>query len=210
MTVVSIHVGMPRRLLRESGEFLTGGAKAEVSEAMLRFGGFEGDLVADRIHHGGPDRAACAYPAGHYAWWKSEYGYELGFGAFCENLTVEGLLEEGIFVGDILRIGDALTQVSLPRDPCKTIDRITAIPSLHRIARESGNCGFHLRTLEEGRVRVGDGIELAERNAEGISVAAVLDLYHGRSRDGELYTRLRGMREFADEGKRHLAERLGR
>jgi MOSC domain-containing protein YiiM len=209
MKVVSVHIGMPRAVVREAGELFTGGAKAEHSPAMLRFGGFEGDLVADRVHHGGADRAACVYPAGHYAWWKAEYGHDLGPGDFCENLTVEGLLEEDINIGDIIRVGEALAQVALPRDPCKTIDRLVGIPSLHRVARERGKCGFHMRTLEEGAVRVGDGFELVERNAEGISVAAVLDLYHGRSKDRELLLRLRAMGEFADEGKRELAERLG-
>lgn len=209
MKVLSIRIGVPRALALESGELLTGGAKAEVPEAILRFYGFEGDAVADRVHHGGADRAACVYPAAHYAWWKSDQGRDLSYGGFCENLTVEGLSEEEVRIGDILRIGEALAQISLPRDPCKTIALLTGIPDLHRIARERGKCGFHMRTLEEGRIRVGDGFELAERNAEGISVAAVLDLYHGRSRDGELLRRLQGMAEFADEGKRYLAKRLG-
>jgi MOSC domain-containing protein YiiM len=209
MKVVSIHVGMPRAVVRDSGELFTGGAKAELPLATLRLGGFEGDRVADLRHHGGADRAACVYPAGHYPWWKAEYGHDLGPGDFCENLTVEGLLEEDIRIGDIVRVGEALAQVTLPRDPCKTIDRLVGIPSLHRVARERGKCGFHMRTLEEGVVRVGDGFELVERNAEGISVAAVLDLYHGRSKDRGLLIRLQAMPEFAEEGKRALAERLG-
>jgi MOSC domain-containing protein YiiM len=209
MKVLSIHVGIPRRLSLESGEILTGGAKAEVGEAFLRFEGFEGDAVADKAHHGGADRAACVYPAAHYAWWKSEQGYDLSFGGFCENLSVEGLLEAEVRIGDILRVGAALAQISLPRDPCKTIDRLAGIPGIHRIAKERGKCGFHMRVLEEGRVRVGDGFEIVERNREGISVAAVLDLYHGRSADRELLGALQGMPEFADEGKRYLAKRLG-
>jgi len=209
MTVVSLHVGMPRRVIRESGELLTGGAKAEVSEAMLRFGGFEGDAVADRLHHGGPDRAACVYPAGHYAWWKSEHGYDLTCGDFCENLSVDGLLEAEMRIGDIVRIGEALVQVSLSRDPCRTIDRLAGMPGIHRIARDSGKCGFHMRALEEGRVRLGDRFELVERNAAEISVADVLDLYYGRSVDRELLRLLQAMPEFAEEGKRELAKRLG-
>jgi MOSC domain-containing protein YiiM len=208
MTVVSLHVGMPRTETRRDGRLFTGGAKASVAAAMLLFGGFEGDGVADRRHHGGADRTACVYPAGHYAWWKSTHGYDLAFGAFSENLTVEGATEGEICIGDIFRIGGALTQVTLPRDPCRTIDRITEIPSLHRIVRQSGKCGFHMRTLEEGLVHAGDRFELVERNPAGISVAAVLDLYHGRSTDRALMERLQGMTEFADEGRRELTRRL--
>jgi MOSC domain-containing protein YiiM len=209
MTVISIHIGLPREEIRASGKLFTGGAKAFASEAMLRFEGFEGDRVANTALHGGADRAACVYPAGHYPWWKSVHGYELGFGAFCENLTVEGLSEGDICIGDIVRLGAARAQVSLPRDPCSTIDRILEIPGLHRLARESGRCGFHMRTLEEGRIGVGDRFEVVERNAAGISLALALDLYHGRSSDRALAERLRRLPEFAEEGRRELAKRLG-
>jgi MOSC domain-containing protein YiiM len=209
MSVASLHVGTPRRQMFPSGTLVTGGAKASVAGAVLRFDGFEGDGVADHRHHGGPDRTACVYPAEHYAWWSSVHGCTLQFGAFSENLTVEGAREGEICIGDIVRIGGALARVTLPRDPCPTIDRITNIPSLHRMARESGRCGFHMRTLEEGLVQAGDIFELVERNAAGISVAAVLDLYHGRSSDRGLLQRLQDMPEFADEGKRELVRRLG-
>lgn len=209
MIVVSLHVGTPRRETLPSGTLVTGGAKASVTGAMLRMDGFEGDGVADHRHHGGPDRTACVYPAEHYAWWISVHDCTLQFGAFSENLTVEGVREGEICIGDIVRIGKALTQVTLPRDPCPTIDRITDIHSLHRMARESGRCGFHMRTLEEGLVQAGDLFEVVERNPAGISVAAVLDLYHGRSSDRALRQRLQDMPEFADEGKRELARRLG-
>ncbi len=206
---MSLFVGTPRSETRPSGKLLTGGVKASVAIAGLRFDGFEGDGVADRRHHGGADRTACVYPAGHYAWWNSMHGYELLFGAFSENLTVEGVRENEICIGDKVRIGAALAQVTLPRDPCPTIDRITGIPSLHRLARESGKCGFHMRTLEEGLVRAGDLFELVERNSAGITVASVLDLYHGRSTDRVLQQKLQNMPEFAEEGKRELTRRLG-
>jgi MOSC domain-containing protein YiiM len=209
MTIVALFVGEPRTETRGSRTLFTAGAKAPVSAAMLRSAGFEGDRVADRVHHGGADRTACVYPAGHYAWWKSAHGFLLQPGGFSENLTVEGILEEEICIGDIVAVGAARAQVSLPRDPCLTLDRLTEISSLHRIARESGKCGFHLRTLEEGLVSVGDRFEIVERNPRAISIAAVLDLYHGRSVDRTLQRLLQGMSEFAEEGKREIAKRIG-
>jgi MOSC domain-containing protein YiiM len=209
MVIVAIHVGMPRTEKRQSGEFFTGGAKSSVASAVLRMDGFEGDGVADHRHHGGPDRTACVYPAGHYAWWKSTHGHDLFPGAFSENLTVDGAREEEICIGDVVRIGAAMTQVTLPRDPCRTIDRLTEISAFHRLSQESGRCGFHMRTLEEGLVRVGDLFEIVKRHPAGISVAAVLDLYHGRSKDRVLMGRLLEMPEFADEGKREITRRLG-
>jgi len=209
MTVVSLHVGMPRAETRGSGPLFTGGAKSSVQTAMLRFDGFEGDGVADRRHHGGRDRTACVYPAAHYAWWKSSHGFDLGYGAFSENVTVEGLREQEIFIGDIVRIGAALAQVTLPRDPCGTLDRILQIPSFSRLARESGKCGCHMRTREEGLVEVGDLFQVVERDPAGITVAAVLDLYHGRSTDRSLCEKLFAVPGFAEEGRREIARRLG-
>jgi MOSC domain-containing protein YiiM len=66
---------------------------------------------ADTLHHGGADRRACVFPAEHYSWWKSEHGYDLGFGAFSENLSVEGLREENIYIGDIVRMGTTLDRI---------------------------------------------------------------------------------------------------
>ena len=209
MTVISIHIGMPRQNVRPTGSFVTGGVKSSVDSAMLRFPGFEGDGVADRRHHGGADRTGCVYPAGHYAWWKSSRGYELSPGAFSENLTVEGAEEDLVCIGDTIQIGEALAQVTLPRDPCGTIDRVNEIPSLHALAREAGRCGFHMRTVREGMVRVGDTFQIVERNGKGVTVAMALDLYHGRSKDRVLVRLLQEMSEFAEEGKRELARRLG-
>jgi len=209
MTVVSIHVGMPQTQTRKAGSFVTGGAKASVSTAVLRFPGFEGDGVANHQYHGGVDRTACVYPAEHYRWWKDAHGYTLLPGAFSENLTVEGALESEICIGDLIQIGDAMAQVTLPRDPCGTIDRITEIPSLHQQARDAGRCGFHMRTIREGVLKVGDAFQIVERNGKGVTVAMALDLYHGRSTDAALVRLLREMPEFAAEGKRELARRIG-
>ena len=208
MIVASLHVGTPRAETFRSGTLVTGGAKVSAAGAVLRFQGFEGDGVADRRHHGGPDRTACVYPAEHYAWWRSAHSFALQFGAFSENLTVEGAREEEICIGDIVRVGKALAQVTLPRDPCPTIDRITDIPLIHRLARETGRCGFHMRTLEEGLVQAGDSFVVVERNSAAVSVAAVLDLYHGRSSDRALQRKLLDMPEFADEGKREITRRV--
>lgn len=210
MKVVALFTGLPRSQTVPDGAFFTGGVKSRVESAFLGFGNFEGDGQGDLRHHGGRDRSVCVYIAEHYAWWKSAHGLDLREGAFCENLTVEGAREEAVCIGDVFRAGEALVQVSLPRDPCRTLDRLTGIPNLWKLARDSGRCGFHMRTLEEGVVRTADAFELVRRHPEGITVAAALDLYHGRSRDRVLARRLEEMPEFAQQGKREIAARLAR
>jgi MOSC domain-containing protein YiiM len=206
--VAAIFVGKPRTVAAPGGTMRTGGAKTRVEAAFLGMGGFENDGPANLKYHGGPDRSACIYPLEHYPWWKSAQGWDLAPGAFCENLTIEGAREAEVCIGDTFRVGQALLQASIPRDPCVTLDKLTGIPGLAARARETGRCGFHLRTLEEGLIREGDAFELVQRHPEGFSIALALDLFHGRSRDRGLAARLTAIGEFAQQGKGMIAKLL--
>ena len=206
--VVAVFTGMPVTRRISSGTLHTGGVKDRVEAAVLGLDGFHGDGQGNLRHHGGRDRTACVYPSGHYAWWKSSHGIELSAGAFCENLTVEGIEESLVCIGDVFRAGSALVQVTLPRDPCRTLDLLTEVPDLWKLARDTGRCGFHLRTLEEGTVRTGDLFQIVQRHPAQITVAAALDLYHGRSEDRELARHLRDVPEFAEQGRADLASRF--
>jgi MOSC domain-containing protein YiiM len=208
--IAAIFIGMPEKRPVSEGTLFTGGAKQRVESAFLDFDNFKGDGQGNLRHHGGRDRAACVYIAGHYAWWKSAHGLDLREGAFCENLTIEGVEESTVCIGDVFQAGEARVQVTLPRDPCNTLDRLNGVPGLWKLARDSGRCGFHMRTLEEGIVRAGDAFTLIRRHPAEITVASALDLYHGRSRDQELARRLEELPEFAEQGRKEIAARLAR
>ncbi len=128
--------------------------------------GLEGDAQADtRVVkggqvHGGPEKAIYLYPAAHYALWQQELGRDLPFGQFGENLTVTGLDEQTVRVGDTLRIGDALFQVTTPRGPCFKLDIRMGIPEFKEQMNANGRTGFYVRVLEEGTVAAGDIIEI--------------------------------------------------
>jgi MOSC domain-containing protein YiiM len=208
MTVVSLNISLPEE--RRFGErtVRTGGRKLPVPSAVLRFGNFEGDGQADLVRHGGPDRSVCLYAADHYRYWNADEGLSLKPGDFCENLTVEGALEDRICIGDIYAIGGARVQVSLPRDPCGKIDLVSGVPGLAKRAIANGRCGFHMRTLQEGPVRAGDGMTLVERQPAGITMAAVLEQRHGRAFDRALIETLIGRPELAEEGRRFFRRKL--
>lgn len=208
MRVAALFIGKPRAVTVAGVTFRSGGAKSAVASAFLRLDGFDGDGPSNLKHHGGRDRTACVYPLEHYAWWKAAHGFDVGPGGFAENLTVEGAFEDALCIGDIVRVGEALVQVSLPRDPCGTLDRLTGIPGLGATAREAGKAGFHMRTLEEGVVRAGDPFEVVERDPAAFTVALALDLYHGRSRDPDLARRLFAIPSLAEQGRREIAQRL--
>ena len=121
MRIVSLNVALPSVQRYDGREVVTGGAKLPVRGAMLRFENFEGDGQADKANHGGPDKAVCVYPFDHYAHWQEKLGRRLSPGAFSENLTVSGVPETEVCIGDVFGAGGAVVQVSQPRMPCTKV-----------------------------------------------------------------------------------------
>ena len=121
--------------------------------------------------HGGPDMALLAYPVEHYAHWRG-LGIDLpSVAAMAENLTVSGLLETEVCIGDIFTAGSATLQVTQPRSPCYKIAARYGRKDLALLVQETGFIGFLLRVVEEGEIGAGDEIRLIERDRHGISVA---------------------------------------
>ena len=121
MRIVSVNVAMPRNVNFMGDTIATSIFKEPVS-GPLRIGllNLEGDAQADLTVHGGPDKAVYAYAADHYAAWTKELSRELPWGMFGENLTVEGLLEETVLVGDRFRAGTGELIAVQPRQPSKS------------------------------------------------------------------------------------------
>lgn len=135
--------------------------------------GLVGDAQGDLRVHGGPHRAVYAYPIEHYDHWADVAdGGSWGPGAVGENLTTRGLDEESVCIGDVLRVGTCLLQVSQPRAPCATLAARVGSREFPRLFSRSGRVGFYLRVLSEGFVRGGDVIETVQRGAGGLSVRA--------------------------------------
>jgi MOSC domain-containing protein YiiM len=185
--VVALHVGLPADLPWRGRRVRSAIVKAPAAGPLeLGPDGFPGDQQADLTVHGGPDKAACAYPTEHRAHWERVLARDIRPGSFGENLPLRGLVEADVHIGDVLRVGGALTQVSQPRGPCfKLAARWGRRDLPARMARE-GRAGFYLRVLEGGPVAAGDPVQLVERRSP-ISVAEVLRVtYRDRADAGAL------------------------
>jgi MOSC domain-containing protein YiiM len=125
--------------------------------------GLAGDAVANTKVHGGVDQALLMYAASHYPVWESELGRPMGPGAFGENLTVDGLDEDSVCIGDVLAVGTVRLEVSQPRQPCATLARRHQIRDMIAIVRGNGRSGWYLRVLTEGTLEAGQSIEVADR-----------------------------------------------
>jgi MOSC domain-containing protein YiiM len=174
--LASVHLGQPRDYTDAEGRsWRTALIKEAVAgPVVVRSLGLVGDAVANTIHHGGVHQAVMAYSRLHRAHWRERFGLDIGPGGLGENLSVEGLDDETICVGDAFRAGTARLQVSQPRQPCATLTRYWRCPELLPAIWETARSGWYFRVLEEGELRPGDAMELLERPHAGWSAARVL------------------------------------
>ena len=127
--------------------------------------GFLGDSQADLKHHGGRDKAIHHYASDHYAAWIQDGAIPDGTvpAAFGENISGFGLTEKDLFIGDILKVGSAVVQVSQGRQPCWKVAQHTGNKKMVALFTKTGRTGWYYRVLEPGTIDVGDSIQLVER-----------------------------------------------
>jgi MOSC domain-containing protein YiiM len=178
--IVSVNVSLGRTVSWRGKEVHTGIFKEPVQgRVMIRHTHIEGDAQADRRVHGGERKAVYAYALANYDWWNRTLGRDLPFGMFGENLTIDGLDEESVGIGDRFRIGDALLEAVQPRLPCYKLGVRLDDPSMTRRFFEAGRFGIYFRVLEEGDVGAGDGVTCVHREEARVPVpelARMLDL----------------------------------
>lgn len=165
------------------------GIAKQVRHAPVRLAadGFDGDEQGDRRVHGGPDKAAHVYAHEHYRDWIDELGSSTVLaapGAFGENLGTSGLLERDVCLGDELRIGSAVVQVSQARQPCWKLNHRFGVSDMARRVQERGRTGWYVRVLRAGEVSAGDAIELVARPFPEWPLSRLLDaLYRSSAED---------------------------
>ena len=179
MKILSVNVGLPREVSWQ-GKFVTTGIFKEPVKGpvMLRTLNLDGDGQADLTVHGGVSKAVYAYPSGHYAFWRAEFPeMNLSWGMFGENLTTEGLLEDGVYIGDRFQVGDTEVMVTEPRMPCYKLGIKFGRTDIIKRFLASRRSGFYFAVMREGMVSAGDALELIGREQQDISVADITSLY---------------------------------
>ena len=211
MKVVALSVGLPREVEWDGDTALTSIFKTPV-DRRLRVSSlnFEGDEQSDLTVHGGVDKAVYVYPSEHYEAWRRELpGVEFPWGAFGENLTTEGMLED-VRIGDRFRIGSAEFVVTQPRMPCYKLGiRFGRMDMLKRMLR-SGRTGFYFAVTREGDVGAGDAIEPMARAEEDLTVTDIVNLYTPVAKDHELLRRANRSTVLPESWKGYFRKRLGR
>lgn len=153
--------------------------------------GLAGDGQADLTVHGGEHQAVYAYPVEHYAHWAKALNRKgFDYGMFGENLTVVGLLEDEVCIGDVLQVGEVgvgpSLQITMPRIPCFKFGHKIGQPQILESFLRSGRSGFYLRVLSEGLVQAGDEVTVTTRDPYKLTVRMALGLQKLEEGDASL------------------------
>lgn len=179
MKIISTNIGEARTVLWNGKEVKTGIFKYQVNQSIfLGTEDVDNDHVIDRRYHGGIDKACYLYSADHFDYWQKLYpGLELPWGIFGENLTVDGLHEANINIGDVFKIGEAIVQATQPRQPCFKLEFRFNNNHIVQQFIDSGLSGVYVRVLTKGNAKTGDSMELIERKAS-LSIQKVYELIY--------------------------------
>lgn len=177
MKITSINVASPTlvSLGKATNKVKSGIFKKPISQPiLLDYLGFESDGVGDSRIHGGKDMAVCVYCVDHFSYWEEKYQRKILPGSFGENLSVSGMSEEIINIGDIFEVGQTQLEVSQARQPCHKLNKIFNDQSMACDIKKTGFSGYYLRVLKPGLIQPGTSIKRIYEGSYSIEKANAL------------------------------------
>lgn len=207
--LLSLNIGLPKEVTYGGKVIHTGINKKQVKEPVyLSFVKFNGDGQADLVHHGGVDKAVCVYTGDHYPYWEKELNQNLVYGAFGENITVSGMREEDVCIGDTFELGQAIVQVTQPRQPCFKLAKKYNIPKLPLYFQETGYTGFYFRVLKEGWVSSVDTLKRLQSDPKGVSIAFANRIMHKEKQNIEGVKRILEVNALSSSWRKSFEKRI--
>jgi len=184
-TVLAVNVGRPKDVGWNGKTVYTGVWKEPVEgPAMVRRLNIDGDGQGDTAGHGGEMRAVLVYQIESYRYWEQHFGRDdFVYGQFGENLTVDGLPDDEVCIGDRYRIGEAEFEVTQPRVTCYRVGMRMGEPELPALLVSHHRPGFYCRVITEGHIQAGDRIVKTKTGPGALSVADVDALLYLPNRD---------------------------
>ena len=210
MKLISVNVGLPREITLGGKTIRTSIWKYPVEGRVhVSTMNLDGDQQSDLSVHGGVDKAVYLYPSEHYSYWRTQLpDVELPWGAFGENFTSEGILEDALKIGDRIRVGSTEFVVTQPRMPCFKLGiRFNRRDMVNRFF-ESKRSGLYLAVIREGEVENGDAIEFTEKQETGVTITDIVNLYTLDSGNQELLRRATELPALPQSWKDYFRKRL--
>jgi MOSC domain-containing protein YiiM len=181
-TLLAIQIGQVRPLMVGGRKLVSAIGKTTVA-GPIEVGvlGLVGDEQADLSVHGGLGKAVYALPSEHLPWWQAKrqaqgvtmFEEALAPGFLGENLSLQGVLEQDLFVGDRLDFGDVVLRVTQPREPCGKFNAVMGYAQAAKDMVQSGRCGFYLAVDQPGRLQAGASFQIIP-GQRSVSVAQAL------------------------------------
>jgi len=178
MKVISTNIAKPTTF-NWNGKVVTTGIYKKPTDLPIFLGNenVTGDEVSDRRVHGGEYKACYLFSANHYPYWRDLYpNLDWTYGMLGENLTIEDLDETQLNIGDIFKLGSALVQITIPREPCFKFAHKFGTDAILQQFIDHGYSGTYVRVIEEGEVKAGDTLELVESAKDSISIFQLFEL----------------------------------
>ncbi len=177
MRVVSVNIGERKIVSWNGKEIETGIYKTAVEgPVFLDSQEVRNDAIVDRKHHGGIEQAVYGYSENHYGYWNELYpDLDWSFGMFGENITISNLEETTIHVGDTYRLGEAIIEVTKPRQPCMKLGVRLGTQNILKQFWNSTKSGIYFKVIQTGTVQVGDELQLLKTDTTKPTIADVYE-----------------------------------
>ncbi len=210
MKILALSVSKPVEIEYAGKLIRTGIFKMPVASRLkATVAGLEGDGQADLEAHGGADKAIYLYSRDNYLFWQQELGVDaFPWGQFGENLTVEGLLDESVHIGDRYRMGDVLVEVTQPRIPCFKLGIRMGSSRFPKRFLQSGRVGFYVRVLQPAELGAGDLIEKVFEDRRKLSVGRSLVALSDGPEQLDVIKQALRIEALSDAWRKDLSERL--
>jgi MOSC domain-containing protein YiiM len=212
MEVISVNVGLPRQVPQGRKMVTTAIFKEPVAgRVRLQQLNFDGDRQADLVSHGGVDKAVYLFPREHYSLWQPELtakGY--GWGAFGENLTISGILENDVNIGDVFQVGTTRLRVTQPRVPCYKLNLKFGRDDMVKRFGQRGDTGFYVAVEQEGEVGAGDTLTLLHRDEHNLTIAEVSSVFLRDRKNVDIMRRIVAHPLIADVWKEYYEGQIAR
>jgi len=210
MKILSINISEPKKIMFNGKELVTSIYKKPIEGSIeVTDVGLIGDRQADMRVHGGYDKALYAYSYKHYQTWSKEMNQEYNeFGLVGENLTIDDFNEKEIYIGDELKIGDCLFQISQPRVPCYKIGIKMNSRDFPKKFSQSGLLGSYLRVLKTGSISKDDEVEYIRKESDSLSVYDIAQILFKDINNIDQMKKAIDLKYLTEEIKETFRERL--
>jgi MOSC domain-containing protein YiiM len=211
MKLLSVNVGTPTAVISGGQQVLTSIFKKPVKGPVhVRTTNLDGDKQSDLRVHGGIYKAVYVYSAENIEYWKRHLKREdLGPASFGENLTVEGLTDPAVAIGDELEIGTARFVVTQPRVPCFKLGIRLDMPEIVKMFHWGGLNGFYLRVLKEGQIEAGNEIHVTQAREPRMTIAELVRLSNAEEITPQQLERLLALDALTPSWKEDFKEKAG-